>query len=77
MHRQNENLHVREMILSVVLAVPPQRSAILALRRHKIKLPVLQLISVRSMSKKTACTPNISVYNRAQTRVSRRVSLPE
>jgi hypothetical protein len=42
MHPQNENLHVGEMILVVLLAVLAQKTATIALRCRKIKLHVLQ-----------------------------------
>ncbi len=46
MHPQNENLHVGEMILFVLLAVLAQKRATIALRRRKIKLHVHQPMSV-------------------------------
>jgi hypothetical protein len=121
---QNENLHVGEIILFVLLAVLAQKRATIALRCRKIKLHVLQPMSVLDqekenslhlqyadtvrLSQKEQCltrfqivswsrhktqSPVLSLelnlhvrhigrircqaYSGAQTRVSRRVTLPE
>src|SRR6266508_1423386 len=117
-HPQNENLHVGEMILFVLLAVLAQKPATVALRRCKIKLHVLQPMPVSDQEQENSlhCAPKLKgpmscslpdcllipaqkpiasaiarlnlhvrhigrirwqAYSGAQTRVNRRVTLPE